>query len=110
MTKKTYEINVQEPYFTYLKNGSKKVEGRLNKGKFLEMTVGDEILLNTEVKLEVTNKTTYPSFREMITFEGVKNVIPNAKTLDEAEAAYYKFYTKEDEKQFGVSAIEVKVL
>lgn len=29
--KKVYEVNVQEPYFTHIKNGIKKVEGRLNK-------------------------------------------------------------------------------
>ena len=108
--KKTYEVNVQEPYFTHIKNGIKKVEGRLNKSKFAEMNIGDEILLNEEVKLEITNKTIYKTFRDMISFEGIKNVIPDAKSLDEAEAVYYKFYSKEDESNFGVSAIEVKVL
>jgi ASC-1-like (ASCH) protein len=108
--KKIFEINMQEPFFTQIKNGIKKVEGRLNKSKFLEMKVGDEILLNEEVKLEITNKTIYKTFRDMIVFEGVKNVIPDAKSLDEAEAVYYKFYSKEDEASFGVSAIEVRVV
>lgn len=108
--KKTYEINVQEPYFTHIKNGTKIVEGRLNKGKFLEMKIGDELLLNEVVKLEIVNKSVYKSFREMIMFEGIKNVIPDAKNIDEAESAYYKFYSKEDENQFGVSAIQVKLL
>jgi ASC-1-like (ASCH) protein len=108
--KKVFEINMQEPFFTQIKNGIKKVEGRLNKSKFLEMKVGDEILLNEEVKLEITNKTIYKTFRDMIVFEGVKNVIPDAKSLDEAEAVYYKFYSKEDEASFGVSAIEVRVV
>jgi ASC-1-like (ASCH) protein len=108
--KKIYEVNVQEPYFTHIKNGIKKVEGRLNKSKFLEMKIGDEILLNEEVKLEITNKTIYKSFKEMIAFEGIKNVIPDAKSLDEAEGVYYKFYSKEDENSFGVSAIEVRLI
>ena len=109
-TKKIYDINVQEPYFTYIKNGIKKVEGRLNKSKFLEMKVGDEILLNEEVKLRIVNKTIYKSFREMIIFEGIKNVIPIAKSIDEAEAVYYNFYSKEDESNFGVAAIEIEVV
>ncbi len=108
--KKIFEINMQEPFFTQTKNGIKKVEGRLNKSKFLEMAIGDEILLNEEVKLKITNKTIYKTFREMIAFEGVKNVIPDAKNIDEAEAVYYKFYSKEDESIFGVVAIELRVV
>lgn len=109
-TKNTFEVNVQEPYFTHIKNGTKKVEGRLNKSKFAQMKIGDEILLNEEIRLEITNKTIYKTFRDMITFEGVKNVIPDAKSVDEAESVYYKFYSKEDEANFGVVAIEVKNL
>lgn len=109
-TKQIFEVDVQEPYFTHIKNEIKKVEGRLNKSKFLEMKIGDEILLNEEIKLEITNKTIYKTFRDMIIFEGIKNVIPDAKSIEEAEAVYYKFYSKEDESNFSVAAIEVKVI
>ena len=109
-TKNIYEINIQEPYFTQVKRGVKKVEGRLNKSKFLEMKIGDEILLNEEIKLKIVNKTIYKSFRDMIIFEGVKNVIPLAESIEEAENVYYKFYTKEDEYNFGVVAIEIKII
>jgi len=108
--KKTYEINVQEPYFTYIKDGLKTVEGRLNKGKFLEMNIGDELILNNVIKLEVVNKNVYKTFRDMISSEGMENVIPNAKTLEEAENVYYGFYSKEDENNFGVAAILVKLI
>ncbi len=106
----TYEINVQEPYFTFIKEGRKTVEGRLNKGKFLEIKVGDEILLNNELKLKVTDKKIYSSFKSMIETEGAEKVIPNAQNIDEAEAVYYKFYTKEDERTFGVAAIHIEVI
>lgn len=107
---KKYDVNVQEPYFTHIKNGIKKVEGRLNKSKFLEMQVGDKILLNGEITLQIIQKTVYKTFRDMITFEGIKNTIPDATSLDEAEDVYYKFYSKDDEASFGVSAIEVKLI
>lgn len=103
-------MNVQEPYFSYIKNGIKIIEGRLNKGKFLEMKMGDEILLNESVKLEVVNKTIYKTFKEMIMFEGIKNVVPDAKNIEEAEATYYKYYTKEDESQYSVVGIQVRVI
>lgn len=59
---------------------------------------------------EMTRKTIYKTFEDMIVFEGVKNVIPDAKNIDEAEIVYYKFYSKEDEKVFGVVAIGLRVV
>jgi ASC-1-like (ASCH) protein len=105
-----YEINIQEPYSGFIKQGIKTVEGRLNKSKFKEMKEGNELYLNQEMKLRVTKKTLYPSFREMIESEGVQNVIPNAHNLDEAEAVYYQFYSKEDERMYGVVGIEIEII
>lgn len=113
---KRFTSNKQEPYFSYIKSGIKNVEGRLNKGKWVEMQVGDQILVDNlpdtdeTILVEIANKSVYKSFREMITFEGIKNVIPDAKSIDEAESAYYKFYSKEDETQFGVASFQVKLL
>ncbi len=44
----------------------------------------------------------------MIEKEGIENVIPNKKTIEEAVAVYYKFYTKENEDQFGVISIKLQ--
>lgn len=107
---KTFGINIQEPYFSFIKNGVKTVEGRLNKGKFLEIQIGDELLVNNELRLKVVNKTVYKAFKEMIRCEGLENTVPDAKSLDEAENVYYKFYSKEDENQFGVAAIQIKLI
>lgn len=102
--------NVQEPYFTFIKEGRKTVEGRLHKGKFAEMEVGDHVLANDELEVKVIGKKVYTSFREMIEQEGIERVIPNANTIEEAEAVYYKFYTKEQEKEFGVLALELELI
>lgn len=40
----TYTKNVSEPWFSLIKIGCKKYEGRLNKGDFSEMKKGDYIL------------------------------------------------------------------
>jgi len=103
-------IHVNEPYFTHLANESKKVEGRLNKDKFSEMNVGDELFVNDCLTLSIVGKKIYKTFREMIAKEGLNNVIPGAKSIDEAESVYYGFYTVKDESLFGVVAIEVVVV
>lgn len=104
----TIAINVQEPYATYILNGTKTVEGRLNKGKFAEAQVGDHVLLNESVNFLIVAKTAYLSFKEMIESEGLKNVIPNVETVDSAVQVYYKFYTSEQEKEFGVVALKLQ--
>lgn len=107
---KTIEINVQEPYYSFILNGQKTVEGRLNKGKFKDVEVGDEIVINQESRFKVLAKNIYPSFREMIEKEGVENVVPDAKSIKDAINAYYKFYSKEDEHEFGVVGIHLSPL
>lgn len=102
-------INVQEPYHSLIMNGKKTIEGRLNKGKFSSIQIGDVLEMEPEkVQLEVIGKNIYSSFKEMIEKEGVENVIPDKSNIDEAVDVYYKFYTKEQEKKFGVSAIKIK--
>jgi ASC-1-like (ASCH) protein len=102
-----YEIKAQEPYYTYIVNGQKTVEGRLNKGKFSRMQVGDHLLINDESKFKVERKTNYDSFLEMVKAEGVKNVVPDKKELEEAANVYYNFFTKEQEREYGVVAMEI---
>jgi len=104
-------LNVQEPYLSFILNGQKTVEGRLNKGKFKDLKVGDKLSIGPDEKIFIIKKINcYDSFRNMIVDEGVKNVTPNKNTVEDAEAVYYKFYTKEQEKEFGVLAIKIEAI
>lgn len=50
-------INVQEPYYSFIINGQKTVEGRLNKGKFLSIQKGDVLVLAPDnIEFEVIAK------------------------------------------------------
>ncbi len=107
----TVPLDVQEPYLSFILNGQKTIEGRLNKGKFKDLKIGDILLIGPEEKRFLIERTTiYETFREMIEKEGIENVIPNKDNIDEAEAVYYKFYTKEQEKEFGVLGIKIKMI
>jgi len=106
----TISLDVQEPYLSLILNEKKIVEGRLNKGKFKDLKIGDILLIGPDEKRYLIERTTlYKSFREMIEKEGIENVIPDKYNIDDAEAVYYKFYTKEQEKEFGVLAIKIKI-
>jgi len=108
MNKYKLIIDVQEPFLSLIKSGQKKVEGRLAKEKYLNLKKGDLIRIN-DAEVEVVGVSEYKSFKDMITMEGIKNVIPNAKSLEEAINVYYKFYSKEDENSFGVVGISIKI-
>lgn len=61
------------------------------------------------IRLDVIEKKFYKTFKEMIETEGLENVVPDKKSIDDAADVYYKFYIKDQEKEFGVVAIKIKI-
>lgn len=113
--KMEYKKHVSMPWYGYIKCGRKTVEGRLNKGDFANFNTNDIVIwFNTELKQEfrtkIIYKKVYSSFREMITKEGLSNVLPEIKTIDDGVKIYYQYYTPDDERIYGVAAIKVKLL
>lgn len=105
-----YDFWVQEPYKTFLINWQKTIEWRLNKWKFKEIKNWDILLMDTWEKFEVLWTKIYETFFDMIETEGIENIIPDKKTIEEWVKVYYKFYSKEMEKQFWVVWIFLKLL
>lgn len=112
----TYIENVSEPWFTLIFLGLKKVEGRRNKGRFQEMKVGDIIKWTNsdfgkrEFTVRITGKQTYGSFAEYLKKEGLAACLPGIRDIDQGVQIYYKYYTVEDEKEFGVAAIRMELI
>ncbi|TYI14220.1 hypothetical protein E1A91_A08G105500v1 [Gossypium mustelinum] len=100
-----FELHVQEPFFTQLKDGIKAVEGRCAVGDYNRITTGALILFNKCLVLEVQDVHYYASFFEMLEAESLAKVLPGVKTIDEGVQVYRKFYTEEKEKTNGVAAI-----
>lgn len=113
-----YVENLSEPWFTLIQLGLKTVEGRKNKGKFKEMKVGDIIEWKNEdfkprsFLTQITGKVEYPNFKTYLETEGLKKCLPNMEKygIEHGLSVYYKYYTKEDEHEFGVIAIRLKVI
>ena len=104
-----YDFWVQEPYKSFLISWEKIFEWRLNKWKFKKIKIWDFLKLETWENFLVKNKFSFESFYEMMKNLWFEKIIPNAKNEEEAVNVYYKFYTKEQEKEFGVVAIEVEL-
>lgn len=112
---KTYKNHRQEPYFTYVKNGVKTIEGRLQKGLYSELKPGDHILVYKQdeseyVEVVVLDVRRYRSFAEMLDNENIQKILPDVQTNEAGVMAYRKFYSVEKEVEFGVLAIEVELI
>lgn len=112
----TYTENVSEPWFSLINLGLKTVEGRKNKGRFHDMKVGDIIewtnndFMPRSVKTRITKKVQYSTFKEYLETEGLDNCLPGMPSIEHGLSVYFKYYTKQDEKDYGVMAIHIELL
>ena len=111
-----YTESISEPWYTLISLGLKKVEGRKNNGRFMEMKIGDVIEWTNNnfkprsVKTKVINKSIYESFTEYLNNEGLQNCLPGIPSLEHGLSVYYKYYTPEDEQKYGVVAIRLELV
>jgi ASC-1-like (ASCH) protein len=105
--------------------GRKTIEGRLNRDKFANYRIGDEIWLRRDHRdssgilhdgephiglVRIINIHHYKTFLNLTTSEDFKKVIPRAETAKQAADEYNKFYSNEDQARYGVLSIEIKYL
>ena len=106
--------HLSEPWFTHVRNGTKTIEGRLCKGFWKEISVGDKILFfndhNEEVVVQIVGKRFYGSFLAYLIFEGLETTLPGIDTFENGENVYLKYFTREEEKEYGVVALEMALV
>jgi ASC-1-like (ASCH) protein len=111
-----YKETLSEPWFTLISLGLKTVEGRKNKGRFKEMVVGDIVEWSNDdfkprsVITRITRKAEYSTFEEYLETEGLQKCLPGMPDIDTGLSVYFKYFTKQDEKEFGVVAIEIELV
>ena len=99
-----YEKTVSEPWFTLLKLKIKTVEGRLNKGDFLDMKIGDIIIFtNMELgflrkfQIKIKQINIYDNFETYLEKETLCCCLPGIDTIEEGLQVYYRYYQKTDQ-------------
>ena len=108
-----YNKNLSEPWFSLIKLGIKKCEGRLNKGDFNQMKKGDCIkFVNNDFGflrsfyVKIKSKHYYNSFQEYLENETLDKCLPGIENIEDGVKIYYKYYSKEDEKKYKIVAIK----
>lgn len=120
----TFESGREASLLVDIKAGLKTIECRLNRGKFADYQVGDQVFLREDtyengqivasrprqVLVEVSQIEQFPSFEQMLVSVGYEKVVPRATNLLTAVDECYKYYSPEDERQYGVLAIHFNLL
>lgn len=108
-----FKLNVQDPWFSLIYLGNKTVEGRLAKGKFLEMEKGDYIIFKNDtlvkerkIKKKIVKINKYPSFKKYLEKEKLEKCLPTITNIENGVAVYRQFYNEENEKKYGIIAIQ----
>jgi len=105
-------MNIQEPFFSLLADGIKKVDGRKATEKWLSLKIGEKVIADNEdgeQKLFViTDIRKYPNVREYLINEGLRNTVPGTVTIEEGIDIYRRWSTNKELKAHFL-AIEMTI-
>ena len=113
----TYTKNLSEPWFSLIKLGLKRCEGRLRKGDFANMKKGDYIIFENNdfefkrmFKVKITSIKFYDTFTSYLQKETLAKTLPGIDNIENGAKIYYKYYSKEDEEKYKIVAIRIKTI
>lgn len=105
-----HKMKLQEDPFKRIKNGTKTVEFRLYDEKRQSIQIGDEIefsRLQEKLLVKVIDLYREDSFeklfKKVFVGEDEEKIIEKAKSMN-------RFYTPEQEKEYGVVGIKIEVI
>jgi len=113
---KTYNMKLLPQYFNYIKNGTKRLELRLNDEKRKDLEINDIIIfeklsdgieyLNTKVKKIYK----YNNFKDLVNDFDIELIADKSITKDELLKTLNEIYTVEEQNKYGVLAIEIELI
>jgi ASC-1-like (ASCH) protein len=105
--------NIQDCYFSQIVSGKKTVEGRLCKGDFIDLKIGDSITFhnnnNEKINVIVKQLEYYCNFVDFLE-DHLKNTLPDIESIMDGLKIYKSLYREEDEKYHGVIAIIFEII
>lgn len=121
----TWEFGLQTEPFAAVIRGKKTIEGRLNKGKFAEFAPGDVVEIRRDyrdsagiahdgesnaARVKIVAIRHYPDFSTMVRTEGFERIASYESSLTETIANYEIYYSPDDQRKYGVLAIEIEIV
>ena len=106
-----HTMKLDPKYFDFMKNGTKRVELRLYDDKRKSIKIGDEIVftklpdLKEELLTYVIDLIKEDSFEKLVSHFDISKYADKSILKEEFLNDLYKFYSREEEKQYGVIGI-----
>lgn len=106
-----YEMKLKENPFERIENGTKTVEFRLYDEKRRKIKIGDKIEflklpdLQEKIVAQVLDLYIDETFEDLF-----KKIFTDEKEVKAKTKAMYQYYSKEEEKKYGVVGIKIRVL
>lgn len=110
-----HEMKLQEKYYNYILNGTKRIEIRLNDEKRQNIKVGDKIKFLKEPKLneyfeaKVTDLFKYNSFNDLVNDFDISILADKSMSKADLINTLEEFYSKEKQEKYGVLAIMIDI-
>lgn len=111
-----FDLRLDEDIFYIVKNGTKRVEVRLNDKKRELMKVGNTLtfykrpLLDEKINTKITNLCRFKTIEELLNKYQMKEIYVDGFNKEEFVELLNRFYTKEEQEKYGFVAIEFEVL
>lgn len=114
---KMHNMSVNEPWFSYIKNGTKKYEGRCYRGKTLLVQKGDLIAFQRHPLQDNDNETVlktvakvhvFPTFEDALKALPIGEMLPGVTDVATGVLVYYKYVSRETQLAHGVCMIELQ--
>jgi ASC-1-like (ASCH) protein len=105
-------MHLQKVPYSLIKNGTKTIEGRLAKDKYLSFKIGDIITFSndkgSEIKKKIINIYKFPTFKEAFKKINYQEAVPNVNSTQEAINLYYSFYSIQEQLKYGVILFKIE--
>ncbi len=112
----TVEYTLQAKYIDQIRSGKKTCEGRINSGGFAKLAAGQTIEFfskndpDNRVSCRIVAINKYSSFYSMLEGEGVENMLPGIKSIEEGVRIYENIPSfKERASKNGVLSLRLEL-
>ena len=113
-TPKTHTMRLQNRYFNYIKNGSKRIELRLYDDKRKQIQLNDIIEFSNENNEKINTKVIallyYQTFNDLLTDFNIKILADKSISKNDLLKDLNTFYSLAQQKQFGVLGIRIELM
>lgn len=108
-----FNIHCDDPWFSYIRQGIKPVEGRKKTHSYKKIKVGDQINFSNGKEsfiVDVTEIREYESIEQYLEDVTLEKALPGIKTIEEGLNIYYQWTPEEKIRQYGFLGIFVKTV